>query len=126
VESAIEGERLWQAYRDADLFLLASTFESFGLVIAEALAAGVPVITTRASPWPQLVAQRCGWWIDPSLNTLESTLRDAMSTSQVTLREMGQRGSRLIERDFSPRALALGLASLYQSVNDRSTASARR
>ena len=34
VEPALEGEALWRAYRDADLFLLASTFENFGLVIA--------------------------------------------------------------------------------------------
>jgi glycosyltransferase involved in cell wall biosynthesis len=126
VESAIEGESLWRTYQEADLFLLASTFESFGLVIAEALAAGVPVISTRATPWPQLVDQRCGWWIDRSLDTLESTLKDAMSTPQVTLRDMGRRGSRLIEEDFSPRALGSGLASLYQSVVDGSTASTRR
>jgi glycosyltransferase involved in cell wall biosynthesis len=120
VEPALEGERLWRAYRDADLFLLASTFENFGLVIAEALAAGVPVIATRGTPWPQLAAQRCGWWIDPSLETLPSTLNEAMSASPLTLREMGQRGVRLVETDFSLRALGDSLGALYRSVVSRS------
>jgi glycosyltransferase involved in cell wall biosynthesis len=121
VEPALEGEQLWRAYTDADLFVLASTFENFGLVIAEALAAGVPVIATRGTPWPQLAAERCGWWIDPSLEALPATLKGAMSQPSVILREMGQRGSRLVERDFSLPALGTALSSLYDSVLDRRT-----
>jgi glycosyltransferase involved in cell wall biosynthesis len=120
VELASEGERLWTAYRNADLFLLASTFENFGLVVAEALAAGVPVIATRGTPWPQLAGEGCGWWIDSSLETLPATLKTAMSTSPADLREMGQRGVRLVERDFSLRALGRGLAAVYQSVRGSS------
>jgi glycosyltransferase involved in cell wall biosynthesis len=123
VERAIDGEPLWRAYRDADLFLLASSFENFGLVIAEALAAGVPVIATRGTPWPQLAEQRCGWWIDPSLETLTSTLNEAMSSAPMTLREMGQRGVRLVASDFSLRALGRGLTELYRSVLDGSKTS---
>jgi glycosyltransferase involved in cell wall biosynthesis len=126
VEPAIEGERLWNAYREADIFVLASTFENFGLVIAEALAAGIPVIATRGTPWPQLVDQRCGWWIDPSLEALPATLRDAMSASPQTLREMGQRGVHLVETHFSLRALGRGLAAVYGSVLDQSRTSAAR
>jgi glycosyltransferase involved in cell wall biosynthesis len=126
VEQALGGERLWRAYRDADLFLLASTFENFGLVIAEALAAGLPVIATRGTPWPQLERQRCGWWIEPSLEALDSTLKDAMSTPRAALREMGQRGARLVEADFSLRALGTGLSALYHSVLDGRSASAGR
>jgi glycosyltransferase involved in cell wall biosynthesis len=118
VEPALEGEKLWRAYKDADLFVLASSFENFGLVIAEALAAGVPVIATRGAPWPQLAAERCGWWIDASLEALPATLKEAMSQPSENLREMGKRGSRLVERDFSLRALGAALSSLYGSVLD--------
>jgi glycosyltransferase involved in cell wall biosynthesis len=116
VERALEGEALWTAYADADLFALASTFENFGLVIGEALAAGVPVIATRGAPWPQLLAQRCGWWIDTSLESLSPTLLEAMSTPLPSLWEMGQRGARLIAAEFSLRALGTGLADLYRSI----------
>jgi glycosyltransferase involved in cell wall biosynthesis len=116
VESELEGERLWMAYRDADLFVLASTFENFGLVIGEALAAGLPVIATRGAPWPQLVSKRCGWLIDPARESLRSALLEAMSTPTAELWEMGRRGADLIATEFSPRALGNGLSALYRSL----------
>ncbi|MDP9223528.1 MAG: glycosyltransferase, partial [Actinomycetota bacterium] len=115
VEPALEGERLWKAYRDADLFVLASTFEGFGLVIGEALAAGLPVIATRDAPWPQLATERCGWWIDSSLDSLRSTLLGAMSLEPTTLWEMGTRGRRVMASEFSPEALGGRLAEIYSS-----------
>jgi len=115
VELALEGEALWKAYRDADVFVLASTFEGFGLVIGEALAAGLPAIATRDAPWPQLATERCGWWIDPSLESLHSTLLEAMSLEPASLWEMGTRGRRVIEREFSSDVLGRRLAETYSS-----------
>ena len=47
-----EKERL---YEQADLFVLPSYSENFGVVIPEALAAGCPVITTKGTPWAELL-----------------------------------------------------------------------
>ena len=41
----------WDAYRMADLFVLPSLNENFGLTVAEALAAGTPVMATTGTPW---------------------------------------------------------------------------
>lgn len=119
IESALENETLWMAYRDADLFVLASTFEGFGLVIGEALAAGLPAIATREAPWPQLQARQCGWWIDSSLESLRSTLLDAMSAAPTSLWEMGERGSQVMATEFSQLALGNRLAQLYALVLTR-------
>ena len=44
---ALEGERKWEAYRDADVFVLPSQNENFGNTAAEAIVAGTPVIVTE-------------------------------------------------------------------------------
>lgn len=41
-------------YRLADLFVLPSFTENFGVVVADALSYGMPVITTKGTPWAEL------------------------------------------------------------------------
>lgn len=48
-----------------DFFIFPSLHESFGLVIAEAMASGLPVITTKYTAPPEYVDEKCGWTIDP-------------------------------------------------------------
>ena len=59
-QGEVMGEDKIECYRGADLFVLPSFSENFGLVIAEALSCGVPVITTRETPWEELETHRFG------------------------------------------------------------------
>jgi glycosyltransferase involved in cell wall biosynthesis len=51
------GDEKLRLLREADLVVLPSRSENFGLVVAEALAAGVPVVTTKAAPWAELLGE---------------------------------------------------------------------
>jgi glycosyltransferase involved in cell wall biosynthesis len=87
-----------ELYRSADLFVLPTHTENFGLVIAEALAHGLPVITTKGAPWQEIETYRCGWWIEIGEEPLTQALREAMDVSDETRREMGERGRELARR----------------------------
>jgi glycosyltransferase involved in cell wall biosynthesis len=65
----VEGEAKAALYRQADLFVLPTFSENFGLVVAEALAYGVPVITTRGAPWADLETGGLNWAARPSRAT---------------------------------------------------------
>lgn len=82
----------WAVYREADLFILPTFSENFGVVVAEALAQGVPVITTTGAPWQELKTRNCGWWVEPTVDGLVGALRDAVAKEPAQLREMGMRG----------------------------------
>ena len=43
----LRGEELWSAFASADMFVFPSAMETFGLVLIEAMASGLPVVTSR-------------------------------------------------------------------------------
>ena len=48
----------------ADCLILPSMGENFGISIIESLARGIPIITTKNTPWKELVKKKCGWWLE--------------------------------------------------------------
>ncbi len=97
-----------------DLFVLPSLSEGFGIAVAEALAAGIPVMTTVCTPWSDIERYRCGWRIDTGVEPLYSKLIEALSLQEEQRTEMGHRGRRLIERKFSWRIITGQMVELYR------------
>src|SRR5207244_1899181 len=104
------------ALLDADLFVLPTHSESFGMVIAEALAHGLPVLTTTGAPWPMLPQRGCGWWVDPTVDGLTGGLRQATSLDSGMLQAMGAKGRELVIAEYRWERIAKQFVITYEDV----------
>lgn len=100
-------------YRQSDLFVLPTHAENFGLVVAEALAQEVPVITTTNAPWSGLNDKQCGWWIPLDQAQLAETMAHAMALPKADLWAMGARGRTWVKTDFAPEHVAAKMRDVY-------------
>jgi glycosyltransferase involved in cell wall biosynthesis len=65
VLGAVNSERLAEFYLAADIFVLASRFESYGMALTEAIAHGLPVVSTRAGAIPYTVPANSSLLVPP-------------------------------------------------------------
>lgn len=105
-----------EAFRRSELFVLPSHAESFGMVIAEALASGVPVLTTVHTPWKSIETAGCGWVTDVTEESLAEALRVATVLDRETLASMGKRGRFLVAENFSWPSVASRMCAVYRKI----------
>lgn len=65
ITGAVSASRLTALYSEADLFVLASRFEGYGMAYTEALSHGLPVIGTTAGAIPDTIPQGAGLLVPP-------------------------------------------------------------
>ena len=112
--AVFDGTQTPPPYAVARLFLLPSHSENFGMVIAEALASGVPALVTDTTPWHALNQNGCGWccpWSD-----YRARLRHALATPHDELAERGQNGRRWMQADYSWAQTAATLSAFYSQL----------
>jgi len=97
----VSGARREKMFQNADLFILPSFSENFGIAIAEALIRGVPVITTTGAPWQDLVDNECGWWVEPTAECIADAIRQGISKTKEELESMGRRGRDLCVKKYT-------------------------
>ncbi len=94
----VDGPAKTAAFEAAGLCVVPSHTENFCLVVAEALAHGVPVIASTGTPWSQLDEKGCGYWVDNAPESLAAAINRAMRQD---LAAMGRAGRQWMIEDFT-------------------------
>lgn len=110
------GTEKWEFIKSADLFVLPTFSENFGIVVAESLAVGVPVITTSGTPWEELNSKNCGWCIDLTYENLKKTMELGLSTPKENLKIMGENGRKLVNYKYDIKSVAKNMKILYGKI----------
>lgn len=110
----VYGAAKWLVYRDADLFVLPTHSENFGIAVAEALACGTPALVTQGAPWQGLKAHGAGWWVGLGVDALVAGLESALALSPKELESMGQAGRRWMQAEYAWPQIGRQMAKTYR------------
>jgi glycosyltransferase involved in cell wall biosynthesis len=101
---------------DANVLVLCSNSESFGMSVLEALAAGTPVVVTRTCPWQEVESAGCGFWVEQEAQAMAKALLDILS-DPILAATMGKKAQQLVRSNYSWDVAALKMVKYYsQSI----------
>jgi glycosyltransferase involved in cell wall biosynthesis len=99
----------------ASALVMCSDTENFGMSVAEALAAGVPVVVTRTCPWQIAADAGAGFWVEQSAEAIADALLCVLGDA-VAATVMGERGRALARREYSLEAVGDRWITAYRDL----------
>jgi glycosyltransferase involved in cell wall biosynthesis len=112
----LDGNDKRAALADADLFVLPSYSENFGIAAVEAMAAGLPLIVSdQVAIHREILQARAGLTVRCDVARLADALARLLADSTLR-RSMGESGRALVARRYSSRAVTAELISVYNQI----------
>ncbi len=112
----LERAQVVEEFHRADLFVLPSLFDSFPIVLLEAMAAGLPVVATSVGGIPEVVEDgRTGLLVEPGNPQALSAALERLAQAPSVRKEMGRRG-RERARLFSWEQIVLRTRQVYEDA----------
>ena len=113
---AVPPSKIAEQYQTAHLFVLASYFEAFGIVLVEAMAAGIPIVATNAGGIPHVVEDGVSAKLVPAGDALSlATAIRSLVTSEEKLHLMAI-AARARSKQFDLNIVLDKLVTTYQSL----------
>lgn len=104
-----------EAIADSDIFVLPSRYEVFGMVILEACACGIPVVTTNRSHIGALIDGKAGRVIDYDREQLRITMRELLDDKSKR-EQYGANGKKFVRESFNMDIVGTRLEEMYDTV----------
>jgi glycosyltransferase involved in cell wall biosynthesis len=111
----LEGDDRRLALASADVFGLTSESENFGLAVAEAMAAGLPVVVSRQCPWPQIEEWDAGFWLSNDVAAIANVLA-SLAGDPALRRRLGENGRAGVRRYLDWNGIAHAMLAVYQGA----------
>jgi glycosyltransferase involved in cell wall biosynthesis len=115
----VKGAAKLALLKRADIFVMPSYGENFSFAVAEALACGVPVVTTDRTPWHEIQDVSAGRYVEPEAGALRDAINKLLSLPIDELREMGLRGKKLIDQRYDWLSISKQFAKLYGDICEK-------
>jgi len=103
------------AYVDADVYVLPSRYEIFGITVLEALACGTPVIVTDRCGLADTIRGRAGLVVDYDREKLHNALKQLLPDENLR-RKFGKRGKEMVRENFDWEDIASSVEELYRKI----------
>ena len=110
------GQDKLEMFDNATFFVLPTFNENYGIVVAEALARGLPVLTTKGTPWKELDTRNCGLWLDNTEEGLRVGLMKMLDEPESKIKNMGLNGKNLIADKYLWDRTTLRTIDLYRWI----------
>ncbi len=112
----VSGELKAQILSAADVFVLPSYYENFGIAVAEAMAAKIPVvISDQVHIWPAIAHSESGWVVPTAIAPLAAALKTALTDAEERNRR-GENAQQCAKENYSWAAIAQRLVTQYQRL----------
>ncbi len=112
----VPGEELQHFYRDCDVFIAPSRYESFGLIYLEAMAYGKPVIGTRTGGIPEVVTDDVGRLVAAEDPDQIAAAVLALMNDGALRRTLGSNAFHRVRQHFSVEAMVQQTVALYDEA----------
>ncbi|MBA4375967.1 MAG: glycosyl transferase [Anaerolinea sp.] len=114
----LRGQDKLAAFADADVFVLPSYTESFGMAVVEAMACGLPVvISNKVNIWREVAQAEAGLVVNCDSGELADALLKIMDDPE--LKEHGEKGKHLVQQRFTWERVASQMLQVYQAIQSR-------